>query len=99
MKDKFATEYWQKHVDNCVQNEIEIPVEGEDRVINVYTTIRKTNVGKKVPLMIYAHGGGCCLLTAKDEMPFLCKLADQNEMMFASVEFRNAPECKYPGGA
>lgn len=49
--------------------------------------------------MIYAHGGGCCVTSAKDEMAFICKLADQNEMIFATVEFRNAPECKSPGGA
>ena len=49
--------------------------------------------------MIYAHGGNCCSMSAKDEMPFLCKLADQNNMIFASVEFRNSPETKLPGAA
>ena len=50
-------------------------------------------------MMIYAHGGNCCALSAKDELPFLCKLADQNNMIFASVEYRKAPETKAPGAA
>lgn len=50
-------------------------------------------------MMIYAHGGNGCAMSAKDELPFLCKLANQNNMIFASVEFRNAPETKAPGAA
>ena len=65
----------------------------------VYTALNMVNIGKKLPLMIYAHGGGCCVSSAKDEIAFICKLADQNQMLFATVEFRNAPETKSPGGA
>ena len=36
-------------------------------------------------------------MTAKDELAFICKLADQNDVIFANLEYRKAPETKTPG--
>lgn len=58
-----------------------------------------TNVGKRLPIVINAHSGGGALLTAKDELSFICKLADQNDILFANLEYRKAPETKVPGAA
>lgn len=58
-----------------------------------------TNVGKKLPIVINAHSGGGVLLTAKDELAFICKLADQNDAIFANLEYRKAPETKAPWAA
>ena len=38
-------------------------------------------------------------MTAKDEIAFICKLADQNDAIFANLEYRKAPETKTPGAA
>lgn len=38
-------------------------------------------------------------MTAKDEIAFICKLADQNDAIFANLEYRKAPETKAPGAA
>jgi hypothetical protein len=99
MGPKFATPGWKKYIDNCVQTECEFVCPDEGHTIKFYTATRMTNVGKKLPVCINAHQGGCCIMTAKDESAFICKLADQNDMIFINLEFRNAPECKAPGGA
>ena len=98
MEGKEKTPYWQQYVDACEQSEAEFIAEA-GHTIKLYFATKKSNIGKKLPILLNAHGGGCCICKAKDETAFICKMATQNDMHFVNVEFRNAPEAKAPGGA
>ena len=98
MAKKFDSPGWQKHIEACVNTEISITSHMGNEV-KLFTAVRKGNEGKVLPVCLNAHGGGGCTLAAKDELPLICKLANENDMVFINVEFRNAPETKAPGGA
>ncbi|WCJ38697.1 alpha/beta-Hydrolases superfamily protein [Euphorbia peplus] len=53
---------------------------------------------EKVPLLLYFHGGGFCLLTAFSPIyhSYLTKLAEQANVLIVSVDYRNAPENPLP---
>merc|ERR1712176_712534 len=49
-----------------------------------------------LPLIIYFHGGGMCLGTAKQDDGLLREF--EGEAIVASVDYRMAPECPFPAG-
>jgi acetyl esterase/lipase len=51
-----------------------------------------------LPVVVYFHGGGFCMLSASDEAYdiFCRRLATRRRVVVVSVEYRLAPEHKYP---
>ena len=76
MGPKFSTPGWKKYVNNCIQTQSEFVDPETGNTIKLFFAMKMTNIGKKLPLCINAHGGGCCVGTANDESAFICKLAD-----------------------
>lgn len=54
--------------------------------------------GDKLPVLLYAHGGGFVLFRAKDYDRFCKRLAAQSGCMVVSVDYRLAPEARWPAG-
>ncbi|GLJ43534.1 hypothetical protein SUGI_0905300 [Cryptomeria japonica] len=54
--------------------------------------------GEKIPVVVYFHGGGFCALSAADVVydVFCRRLARRSGVLVASVDYRLAPEHKYP---
>lgn len=48
------------------------------------------------PVLVYFHGGGWCIGSAKSHEPFCQLLADQTDMIVVSIDYRLAPEHPFP---
>lgn len=58
--------------------------------------LRPVNRQEAIPVIYHVHGGGLVVGTAYDVLPFMAALADRVGMSVASVEYRLAPEHRYP---
>ena len=84
-----------KTIDFNVRNqEYNVPV----RLFFPRTTKRKDILGKKLPVLIFFHGGGW-VTDSIDNYERICALmADTTKYIVISVEYRLAPEYKFPTG-
>lgn len=82
------------------------PPEAEDRVEMTEvpvggTTVRlyrPRGVDGDLPGLLHIHGGGFCLGSAEVDHPQSVGLADQLQVVVATVDYRLAPEHPYPAG-
>lgn len=58
--------------------------------------LRPVSRGESLPVIYHVHGGGLVVGTAYDVLPFMAALADRVGAAVASVEYRLAPEHRYP---
>ena len=68
-----------------------------DHMIDLYEYRRKDDEGKKLPVLVYFHGGG---FTAGDNKLYCNQMKLIAEKAHAAVyfpEYRLAPECPFPG--
>jgi acetyl esterase/lipase len=86
---------------NCIETRLKIPTNHcgcYEVSVHVYTP--KNNLGKKKnPCLIYAHGGGVVASSAEIYKPWLVQLAFDSEIVVFNVDYRLAPETKYPNNA
>ncbi|KMT16557.1 hypothetical protein BVRB_3g048500 [Beta vulgaris subsp. vulgaris] len=65
---------------------------------NVFVRLFKPNNQKKLPILLYFHGGGFCLESTFSPKyhNYLNSLASKAQVMIVSVEYRRAPEHRLP---
>ena len=72
-----------------------IPGPGQDLTIRVYEP-REAKPGEKLPVLLWFHGGGF-VIGNLDTHDHACRaLATQAECLVVAVDYRLAPECKFP---
>ena len=75
---------------------IEIPSPAGSIAARVYTPTRLRKVNGLAPGLVFFHGGGW-VIGDLDSHDVVCrKLADEGELMVVSVDYRLAPEHKFP---
>lgn len=75
--------------------EYTIPESDGAAAVKVYVVGRAQ--GESKPAVLNMHGGGYILGSAKEDLPWLQKLAAKHDGVFVSVEYRLAPETPFPG--
>ena len=93
-------------LDNCMESLIKVPTYhcGHYEVnVYVYTpkglmTTKKDSL-RFPPALIYAHGGGALASSTTIYKPWLVQLAFNFNIVVFNVEYRLAPETKYPNNA
>lgn len=65
---------------------------------DVPVRIYNPNPQKALPIIIYCHGGGHMSGSVTVYDPICRKLANKTQHIVVSVEYRLAPECRYPAG-
>ena len=74
-----------------------IPGPGSDIAIRIYTP-REQKPSEKMPILIWYHGGGF-VIGSLDTHDSACRmLANQADCLVVSVDYRLAPEYKFPAG-
>jgi acetyl esterase len=74
-----------------------IPGPGSDIAIRIYTP-RELKPSEKMPILIWYHGGGF-VIGSLDTHDSACRmLANQADCLVVSVDYRLAPEYKFPAG-
>ena len=74
-----------------------IPGPGSDIPIRVYTP-RELKSGEKLPVLLWFHGGGF-VIGSIDTHDSACRmLANKSDCLVVSVDYRLAPEHKFPAG-
>ncbi|MCW5620982.1 MAG: alpha/beta hydrolase [Burkholderiales bacterium] len=73
-----------------------IPGPGQELTIRVYQP-REAKPGERFPILVWFHGGGF-VIGNLDTHDHGCRaLATQADCMVVAVDYRLAPECKFPG--
>ncbi|KAA8547811.1 hypothetical protein F0562_004240 [Nyssa sinensis] len=69
-----------------------------DKFTNLWARFYVTNCNKKLPLLVYFHGGGFCVGSSSWSCyhDFLAKLASKAGCLIMSVNYRLAPENRLP---
>jgi acetyl esterase len=70
-----------------------IAPQGREIPVRVYTPPR---TGERLPVMVFFHGGGWVTGTLDTQDPYCRALAAEARMMVVSVDYRLAPEDKFP---
>lgn len=81
------------HRDRTVQMD-DLLIPGEDRTIPV--RIYKPSLLSPCPILIYLHGGGWVVGDVNQSDPVCRRLAKQGECIVISIDYRLAPENKFP---
>lgn len=71
-----------------------IPVEGRDIPVRIY----KPDAPSPMPLLVYLHGGGWVLGGLRQADAVCRRLAKRGKCIVISVDYRLAPEHKFPAG-
>ncbi len=71
----------------------DIPVEGGDIHLRIYTP---QHAGGPLPLIVYYHGGGWVIADINTYNASAQGLAEQTNAIVVAVEYRKAPEHKFP---
>jgi len=71
----------------------EIPVDGGTIHIRIYTP---KNTGRPLPMIVYYHGGGWVIADINTYNASALGLAQQTNAIVVAVEYRKAPEHKFP---
>jgi acetyl esterase len=72
-----------------------IPGPGQDLTVRIYEP-REARPGEKFPVLLWLHGGGF-VIGNLDTHDHACRaLATQAECLVVAVDYRLAPECKFP---
>jgi len=98
---KYSSEYIQK-----AMNQIDFPAIQMDKVDDVAITMRdghpikgriyKPSQSPNLPVIIYYHGGGFVLYDIESHDRVCRRLADKNQAIVISIDYRLAPEYKFP---
>ncbi|GLJ42891.1 hypothetical protein SUGI_0889060 [Cryptomeria japonica] len=66
--------------------------------VRLYVPVPEDNESEELPVVVYFHGGGFCVLSAADKNydVFCRQLAKRRRAAVVSVEYRLAPEHKFP---
>jgi acetyl esterase len=95
-----AHQAW-KNVDlptNVKTSDVDIPLQG--RIIKAKLFVPNNSNAAHRPLIIYFHGGGMVLGGAKTSHYYCClEFSSQLQCTLLSVDYRLAPEYKFPAGA
>ncbi|GAA0173930.1 deacetylase [Lithospermum erythrorhizon] len=77
-----------------ISKDVKIPPEN-DVIVRLYLP---KNTNKKLPLLIYIHGGGFCIESALSSWyhPYLNRLVAEANVIALSIEYRLAPEFPIP---
>ena len=93
-------------MNDCVETSLKVPTShcGQYEVIIYVYTPKKVLWQQKSstslpPALIYAHGGGTVASSAAIYKPWLVQLASNFDIVVFNVEYRLAPETKYPNNA
>ena len=73
--------------------DIEIPCPRGGIVARIYTPAGEG----PFPVVVFFHGGGWCLFNLETHDSICRHLTKQSECIFVSVDYRMAPEAKFPG--
>ena len=76
--------------------DIKIPGAAGTMAARVYNP--KPSAAGKLPALIFIHGGGWCLCSIETHDNICRDLAHQADIIVISVEYRLAPEHKFPAG-
>lgn len=74
-----------------------VPANGGDPAVEVQM-LRPDHADAAAPLIVWFHGGGFVLGSAQESLPFLETVVRDTGAIAASVQYRLAPEVRYPGG-
>ena len=72
-----------------------IPGPGADLAIRIYAP-REAKPGERFPVLLWFHGGGFVIGDLDTHDPACRALATQAECLVVAVDYRLAPECKFP---
>jgi acetyl esterase len=72
-----------------------IPGPGADLAIRIYAP-REAKPGERFPVLVWFHGGGFVIGDLDTHDPACRALATQAECLVVAVDYRLAPECKFP---
>ncbi|GLJ42901.1 hypothetical protein SUGI_0889180 [Cryptomeria japonica] len=66
--------------------------------VRLFIPVLEDDKSEKLPVVVYFHGGGFCMLSAAQENYdlFCRRLAKRRRVVVVSVEYRLAPEHKFP---
>ena len=81
-----------------VHNKINIVIEsvaGHKIPINIY---RPIDCKPNCPIIVYLHGGGFVVGNAEMYEPITTRIADETKSIVAAIDYRKAPEFKFPCG-
>ena len=70
---------------------------GDPGVHVVVCRPRRQHQSELVPVLLYIHGGGLVVRSARDQLEDVVHLAAEHRAVVASVDYRLAPETQYPG--
>jgi acetyl esterase len=90
--EKFSPIFSEKPVELPVVRDIKIVGPGGDIPIRVYAPQEKG----AMPMIVYYHGGGWVIGSIKDHDGICRRLAQKTGFIVLSVDYRLAPENKYP---
>ena len=99
MKPIFDQQILQDAANNVDEIELKVPTNHDgsfDVPVFIYTPKTLQGREKKHAAYIYAHGGGCVGLSAKQYKPLLCHYAIECNVVVFNVDYRLAPETKCP---
>ena len=86
---------------DCAETTVEVPTShcgAYDVAMHVYTPKKLTDQ-TQLPGLIYAHGGGVVASSADIYKPWLVQIAAHCDIVVFNVDYRLAPETKYPNNA
>lgn len=75
-------------------SEVSAPVDGGEIRIRIYRP--RSTAGQRLPLYVFLHGGGWCVGNLDERDPRCRTIAAEARCVVASVDYRLAPENRYP---
>ncbi|PHR61458.1 MAG: hypothetical protein COA43_03690 [Robiginitomaculum sp.] len=90
---KFAGENKRK----CSVEDLEVNRSSHRVPIRIYHP-KTTKTSSLLPIIVFFHGGGWSLGDVKSYDSLVSSLCDLSEVIYISVDYRLAPECKFPTG-
>jgi acetyl esterase len=98
--DGFKDEIYQKYQEQATCEEIIIEnatAFGTDaETVKVFVQRKKSQENEVKPCIIFYHGGGTVMFSAKDYIPICARMATQFDCVIVNVDYRLNPEHKSP---
>ncbi len=96
MRDAVGNPFEHENVDSVYQTDIKIP--GSQNEISARIYAPQTEHKESRASLVFYHGGGFSLGNVKSYDRVCIQLAHQSGLVVISVEYRLAPETRFPGG-
>ncbi len=96
MREEVGNPFEHENVDSVHKADIEIPGSQGEIPARIYTP--KTEQKENRPSLVFYHGGGFSLGNVESYDRVCIQLAHQSGLVVISVEYRLAPETRFPGG-